>query len=186
MPELSAESEWDGLAEVRARAVDLGIALAWFVVLAVAGGLLWWQLTPLAEYTRTATNAMMDEEQLGVQVNADGWFFVIAAVGGLVSGVVLLSWRKRDPLFMVVVVAVGGLLATWLMLQTGLIAGPPDPDTVLPTAKAGAKIPLQLTIRAEGLWVVWSVSALLGAVGVIWGTDHVPGHVSDPESAELT
>lgn len=164
--------------ELRPVLTDLGIALAWFAVVAVIGGLLWWQLTPLAEYTRTATNAVMDEEQLGVQVNADGWFFVIAGVGGLISGIALLSWRKRDPMFMVIVVAVGGLLATWVMLKTGLVAGPPDPAKVLPTAKAGSTIPLQLTIRADGLWVVWSVAALLGALGVIWGTEH---HLDDDQ-----
>ena len=97
-----ADSEDARAAELRdvltARLVDLGIALAWFAVLAVVGGLVWWQVTPLAAYTRTATNAVMDEEQLGIQVNADGWFFVIAAVAGLLSGVVLLSWRRRDPI----------------------------------------------------------------------------------------
>jgi hypothetical protein len=162
--------------EVRPILVDTGIVLLAFVVLAVAGALIWWQVTPLAEYTRTATNGVMDEEQLGIQVSADGWFCVIAAVGGLLSGIGLLSWRRRDPLLMVVLVAAGAVLATWVMLRTGLILGPPNPDKVLPAAKAGAKIPLQLKIRAEGLWVVWPVTALVGAIGVIWGTEHRSEH----------
>lgn len=161
---------------LKAVLADLGVAFLWFAVLAVVGGLVWWQVTPLAEYTRTATNAVMDEEQLGVQVSADGWFFVIAAIGGVLSGIVLLSWRRRDPLLMVIACAAGGVLATWVMLRTGLIAGPPNPDTVLPHAREGAKIPLQLTIRADGLWAVWPVTSMLGALGVIWGTDHLADH----------
>ncbi|MGO4256284.1 hypothetical protein [Marmoricola sp. RAF53] len=150
---------------------DLGVVAAWFVVAGVLGAVVWWLVTPLAEFTRTADNGVMDEQQLAKQVATDGWFVVIALVGGLISGIALLSWRRRDPLLMVVLVALGGGLATWVMLRTGLILGPPDPDKVLATAKAGDKIPVRLDPTATGIYVVWSVAALLGAIGVIWGTD---------------
>ena len=51
---------------------------------------------------------------------------MIAAVGGLLSGVLLLIWRWRDPLLMVVLVALGGGLASWLMVHVGLALGPED------------------------------------------------------------
>ena len=166
-----------GLTEVRERAArrpllaDLGVVVAWFVVLGLLGALLWWQLTPLAEYTRTTTNAEMGEEQLGVQVSADGWYFVIAATGGLVSGVGLLALRRRDPVAMVVLVTFGALLAGWLMLRVGLWLGPADPKSVLPDVAIGAEVPLQLEPHADGVVVVWPIAALLGAIGVIWGVD---------------
>lgn len=150
---------------------DLAVVVGWFVVAGLLGALIWWKITPLAEFTRTVDNGVMDEQQLAKQVSTDAWFVVVAAVGGLLSGVALLCWRKRDPLLMVVLVALGGGLATWVMLKTGLALGPPNPDTVLPHAKTGAKIPMQLDPTATGIYVVWSVTALLGAVGVIWGTD---------------
>ena len=72
--------------------VDVGVvARPGSSSLGVLGAFVWWQLTPLAEFTRTATNAQMDEEQLGRQVAADGWFFVVAAVGGLLSGMLLAA-----------------------------------------------------------------------------------------------
>lgn len=150
---------------------DVGIVVAWFAVAGVLGALIWWQLTPLAEFTRTVDNGVMDEQQLAKQVGTDGWFVVVSAVGGLISGIALLSWRRRDPLLMVVLVALGGGLATWVMLKAGLAFGPPDPDTVLKHAKTGAKIPVQLDPTTTGIYVTWSVAALIGAVGVIWGTD---------------
>jgi len=150
---------------------DAGVVAAWFVVLGVVAALLWWQLTPLAEYTRTATNAEMDEEQLGVQVSADGWYFVIAAVGGLVSGVALLSWRRRDPVAMVVLVTLGALLGAWVMLRVGLWLGPADPKSVIPHVAVGAKVPMQLEPHAHGVVTVWPIATLLGALGVIWGLD---------------
>lgn len=164
---------------------DLLVVLVWFVVLAAIAAVAWWQLTPLAEYTRTASNAQMDEEQLGRQVSADGWYFVIAAVGGLLSGIVLLSWRHRDPVAMVVLVTLGALLAAWLMLRVGLVLGPANPKDVLPGVAVGGKVPLQLKTHTSGVVYVWPITALLGAIGVIWGTDSRSGKVlDDPLSVE--
>ena len=158
---------------------DAGIVALWFVVLGVVAAVVWWQLTPLAEYTRTATNAEMGEEQLGVQVAADGWYFVIAAAGGLVSGVALLSWRRRDPVAMVVLVTLGALLGAWVMLRVGLWLGPADPKSVLPHVAVGAKVPLQLKPHADGVVTVWPIATLLGALAVIWGLDDRRGKAAD-------
>jgi hypothetical protein len=158
---------------------DLGMVVGWFVVLGVIGALVWWQVTPLAEYTRTTANAEMGEEELGRQVSADGWYFAIAAVGGLLSGVALLSLRRRDPLAMVVLVTFGALLGAWVMLRVGLWLGPTNPKDVLPDVAVGAKVPLQLKPHAYGVVYVWPITALLGAIGVIWGSDSRPGKVSE-------
>jgi hypothetical protein len=163
---------------------DAGVVLAWFVVLGVIAAVVWWQLTPLAEYTRTADNASMDEEQLGVQVSADGWYITIAAAGGLLSGVALLALRRRDPLVMVVLVSLGALLCGWVMLQVGLWLGPPDPKSALHDAAVGTKVPLQLEPHARGVLLVWPMTALVGAIGVIWGTDERPAKVSDDGLAD--
>ena len=177
-----------GLSEqVRPRALrrplvaDAGFVAAWFVVLGVLAALLWWQLTPLAEYTRTATNAEMGEEQLGVQVAADGWYLVIATAGGLLSGVALLALRRRDPVAMVVLVTLGALLAGWLMLRLGLWLGPANPKSVLPDVAVGAKVPLQLKPHADGVLFVWPITALLGAIAVIWGVDESRSERRQPD-----
>jgi hypothetical protein len=164
-----------GLSGLRERPLvrDAAFVLAWFVVLAVVAAVVWWQVTPLAEYTRTADNAQMDEQQLGRQVAADGWYVVIAGVGGLLSGIMLLSLRRRDPVATVVLVVLGSLLGGWLMLRLGLWLGPSDPKSVLPHVPVGTKVPLQLEPKATGVLYVWPIMALVGAIGVIWGTDDV-------------
>lgn len=171
MPGLSGIAERPALRTPLVR--DAGVVLAWFLVLAVVGALVWWQLTPLAEYTRTADNAQMSEEELGRQVAADGWYVVIAVVGGLLSGITLLSWRRRDPLAMVVLVVLGSLLGGWVMLRVGLWLGPADPTSALRHAAVGTKVPLQLEPKAGGVLYVWPIMTLVGAIGVIWGTDDV-------------
>lgn len=162
-----------GLSEVSERPLvrDAGVVLGWFVALGVVAAVLWWQLTPLAEYTRTTTSAEMGEEQLGRQVSADGWYVTIAAVAGLLSGVALLSLRRRDPVAMVVLVTLGAFLSAWVMLRVGLWLGPPDPGAALRDARVGAKIPMRLEPHASGVIYVWPIAALLGAIGVIWGTE---------------
>ena len=162
---------------------DTAVVLAWFVAVGLIGAVLWWQLTPLAEFTRTADNGSMGEEDLGRQVAADGWYFVIAAVGGLLGGIALLALRRRDPVAMVVLVAAGGVLAGWLMLRIGLWLGPPDPQTVLPGASVGDKVPLQLEPQAPGVQFVWPIAALVGAIGVIWGIDDHRGRRIDTSLA---
>ena len=156
---------------VRDLLVDVAVVVAWFVVLSVVAAVVWWQVTPLAEFTRTATNAQMGESELGRQVSADGWFFTIAAVGGLASGIVLLATRRRDPVVMVVLVTIGGFLAAWLMLRIGLWLGPPDPAHALRDVAVGDKVPMRLEPHADGVRFVWPVAALVGALGVLWGLD---------------
>jgi hypothetical protein len=150
---------------------DAGVVLVWFAVAGVVGGLVWWQVTPLAEFTRSATTGQMGEDQLGRQVAADGWYFVIAAAGGLLSGVALTALRRRDPLVTVILVVLGALLAAVVMSWVGLWAGPGDPDKALLHAAVGDKVPMQLKTHATGVHFVWLITALLGAVGVLWGID---------------
>lgn len=167
----AAPGEADRRALSRELLVDVAVVLVWFVVAAVLGAVVWWQLTPLAEFTRTSTNAQMGEDQLGKQVSSDGWYFTIAAVGGLVSGIVLLSIRRRDPIVRVVLVVLGAVLASWLMARIGLWLGPEAPKESLAHVAVGDTVPIQLETHADGVRFAWPVAAMVGALGVLWGLD---------------
>lgn len=160
--------------QVRLGAVDLGVVATWFLVAGLIGALIWWQITPLAEYTRTSDNGVLDEQQLGKQFATDGWFFTIAIAGGLLSGILLALWRRRDPILTVVLLALGGVFATFVMMQAGLLFGPADPGAVLKTVAVGAKVPLQLKTSAGTVWIAWSMGAMFGALGVLWLVDDRP------------
>lgn len=150
---------------------DVAVILGWFLAAALVGAVLWWQVTPLPVYTRTDGGGAMDAQQLAKQVSADGWFFVIAAIGGLVSGVVLTLWRRRDPIVTVGLIALGGILATWVMLVVGKALGPEDPGVAFAGVPVGGTVPTQLGLESKGLWAVWAIAALLGALGVLFGTE---------------
>lgn len=150
--------------------VDAAVVLAWFLGAAVVAAVIWWQVTPLPFYTRTASGAAMDQVQLSRQVGVDGWYFVLAVVLGLVSGVALTAWRRRDAVLTVVLVTCGAGLAGWLMAQIGLWLGPADPHQALSHLAVGQHAPVQLALTAQGTQLVWPMAALLGAIGVLWGT----------------
>lgn len=161
---------------------DAAVILGWFAVLGVVGGVLWWVATPLAEWTRTRDSATMDEQMLGASVAADGWFLVIAAVGGLVSGFVLTAWRKRDPVATVLLVALGSALACGLMYLVGHTLGPGSYQEALRTARVGESVPVPLSVQAKGVYLVWPVGALFTSLAVLWGTRDESTDVQEAET----
>ncbi|HET6153094.1 MAG TPA: hypothetical protein VFE15_09060 [Marmoricola sp.] len=154
---------------------DLSVVVAWFAVAAVIAAVIWVQVTPLPEFTRTADNGTMGEDQLVKQFATNGWFLVIAAVGGLASGFALLLVRRRRPIAMVLLVAAGGALATIIMLQVGLALGPDSPSTTLAKVKVGGTVPVQLKPDVHAVYLVWSITALVGAVLALWGRESAAG-----------
>ncbi len=148
--------------------LDVLVVAVWFAVAGVLGAVLWWQLSDLPQVTKSGSSATLSPEELTKQVSADGWYFVIAAVGGLVSGIALLVWRRRDPLVMVVLVVLGAGLAAWLMLRVGLALGPEKEVTALKGAADGTQVSEQLRLRAPGIAWVWPLSASFGALVYLW------------------
>lgn len=152
---------------VRGVVHDLAVVAGWFAIAGLLGAVVWEAVAPLAEYTRTADNGTMGEEELARQFGATGWYLVIGAVVGVVSGAVLLVWRRRSPVLMVLMVAAGGALAAWLMIRFGLLLGPADPNEVLPTVDVGETVPRQLEIEGSGAFFAWPIGALAGAMGAL-------------------
>jgi hypothetical protein len=148
--------------------VDVLVVVVWFAVAGVLGAVLWWQLADLPQVTKSGSSGTLSPEELTKQVSADGWYFVIAAVGGLLSGIVLLLWRRRDPLLMVVLVVLGAGMAAWLMLHAGQALGPAKEIGALKDAVDGTKVSEQLKLRATGIAWVWPLAASFGALVYLW------------------
>ena len=121
---------------------DAVAVLAVLLTLAVAAGLLWAQLVdPPPEPLTQATVAL--------QFDIDGWYVVLAAVAGAAAGLVLTLWRTRDPVATVLLLVAGAALAAWFMAVTGEVVS-------------------DLVVTAPSAYFVWPITALLGAVVVLW------------------
>jgi hypothetical protein len=148
--------------------LDVVIVAAWFAVLGVVGGWVWAHVTSLPQVAKEGANATVASEELVKQVAMDGWFVVIALAGGVVSGALLLAWRHRDPLLTVALVALGGGLASWLMIHAGGSFGPSDPIAALRKLPDGAHVSEQLRLHAHGVAWVWPIAASFGALLYLW------------------
>lgn len=148
--------------------LDVAIVLVWFVVLGVVAGLVWWQVVDLPNATRSGGTDVVEADQLGKQVGIDGWFFVVSAVGGLVSGLGLLVWRRRDPLLMVALVTLGGGLASFLAVRLGRWLGPGSEIAALEGKADGAHAPMPLVVHAHGMVLVFPIACALGALLYLW------------------
>jgi hypothetical protein len=151
-----------------AAAVDAVITLVWFVVAGLVGAWLWTRVVTLPVVTKSGDSGTLSPLELTKQVGIDGWFFVIAAVAGLLSGALLVSWRRRDPLVMVVLVVLGAGLASWLMVHVGLALGPEKELTALRGVADGGHVKMQLKLQATGMAWVWPITAALGSLVHTW------------------
>ena len=158
---------------------DAVVVIGIFLVLGLAGGVLWWLLVDLAAYTKTRDGGVMSEAALRRQFSADGVYAVIAAVAGLVTGLVLTWWRSRDPLLTSLLLVIGAAIAAAVMALTGHLLGPGDPATALREAKVGAQVPLRLEVDTFSVYLVWPVAVLAGALVVLLNS-------AGPTTSELT
>ena len=154
----------------RPRGARSDAAVVLGVLLGLLGGVLWWLLVDPAAYTKTRAGGVMSEADLSRQFSADGVYAVIAAVAGLVTGLVMTWWRSRDPLLTSALLVVGAVLAAALMALTGHLLGPGDPGAALRAAKVGARVPIPLRVDAFTIYLVWPVAVLAGALVVLLNT----------------
>ena len=135
---------------LKAALLDVVIVGAWFVAAGLISAWVWVQVVDPPEVSRAGGAATVPSEELVKQVGIDSWFAVIALVGGLLSGVLLLWWRHRDPLFTVALVALGAGLASWLMIHVGKALGPDNEITALRKLPDGSHVAEQLRLHAPG------------------------------------
>lgn len=166
--------------------LDVVVVGVWFVVAGLVGAWVWSQVTTLPQVSKSGKNATVASEELVKQVGMDSWFFVIALAGGVLSGVLLLAWRHRDPLLSVALVALGGGLASWLMIHVGKAIGPGDPIAALRKLPDGAQVSEQLRLHAGGVAWVWSIAAAFGALLYLWVLAKPDDAVSEPDTLPRT
>lgn len=149
---------------------DVVVVLGTYLVLGVLCGVAWWLLVQPALFTKVHSGGTMSELQLGNEFNGDGWYAVIAAVVGIVSGLCLTWWRSRDYLLTTLLLVPGAALAATVMVLVGHALGPGDPQAALAAAHVGQHIPDQIQVAGWATYLVWPMGALVGALGVLWSS----------------
>jgi hypothetical protein len=134
----------------------------------IAGGLVWAAVAPRALFMVSAPGvAYVVNPETSAFIAADGWFSVVAAVGGVLIGVAgyLIGVRRYGPLPVVGVLAgatAAAFIAAWTGHQVGLGAFRHE----LGAAKAGALLHQPVVLGAHGALAFWPLAAG-AAVGII-------------------
>jgi len=150
--------------DVRRIVVDGAVVLGVAALLGVLAGVLLPQLADPVTVTRTANGLVRDEVALSQQFDVDGWYAVLAAVGGFLLGAVMLAWRRTDEVVTLLTAVAGAFLAAWISAEVALALGPDDPTRTLSDAAEGATAPAALSLTADVVLWVWPLFAVLGAL----------------------
>ena len=151
-----------------AAAVSVAAVLVGTALLGVAAGFTWAALAPRALAVvvgRGSADAVNPETSAFIA--AAGWFTLLTAVGGIVSGLLgyMLTVRRHGPLTMAAVV-VGGLPAALIAMWIGQHSGNAGFNHALAVGQPGVLVHAPLSLGGIGALAFWSLFAGLTAGGI--------------------
>jgi hypothetical protein len=152
----------------RAALTALTLVIAGTALLGVAGGLLWASLAPRALAVVVAHgSANVVNSETSAFIAADGWFTLLTAAGGVISGLLgyALAVRRHGALAMVGVLA-GALAATLIAMWIGQRSGTAAFNHSLVSARPGTLLQVPLALGGRGPLAFWPLCAGLTAGGM--------------------
>jgi hypothetical protein len=170
------------------------LALGGSAVVGLLGGLIWGEAAPRAGLQEIATGtAQLVNAETSAFIGADAWFCGIAAVAGLITGV--LGYRflvsRATPGVRAVAATgliLGGLAGALVMLWLGGQIGLSAYNHTLAYGAKGTLFPASLTLGAKSALVFWPMLTSIVILVAEWGSrrddtpaDRVPGYAPPRE-----
>jgi hypothetical protein len=148
--------------------IAVAAVLVGTAVLGVAAGFTWAAVAPRAlAVVAGRGSADVVNPETNAFIAADGWFTLLTAVGGIVSGLLgyVLTVRRHGPLAMAAVV-VGGLPAALIAMWIGQQSGTAGFNHALEVGQSGALVQAPLSLGGIGALAFWPLFAGLTAGGI--------------------
>jgi hypothetical protein len=172
-----------GRPAARAAVVWFLAALAGSVALGLLGGLIWGELAPRATLQEIgAGTAQVVNAETRAFFGADVWFCVIAAIAGLLTGI--LGYRfavaprtgAGRPAVAAALV-VGAVAGTFVMLWLGERIGLSAYNKNLASSPDGTLFPASLALGARSVLAFWPLFTAIVLLVAEWGTR--PGDIRE-------
>lgn len=143
-------------------------------VAGLAAGLIWSAVAPRVQYqvyTRNPPTAYATNPETSAFIAADGWYCVIAVVGGALIGLLayLFAVRRYGPYAMTGAV-IGSVAAAFITEWVGHQAsGALGFNAVLATSKPGAYLYAPISLGSHGALAFWPLAAVgvAGGIGLL-------------------
>jgi hypothetical protein len=148
------------------------LILAGSAVIGIAGGLVWAAVAPRVQYRMFALKpeptAYATNPETSAFIAADGWYCLIALVGGALIGLLayLFAVRRFGALAMAGAVAgsiAAAFIAKWLGHQA---SGGPGFNKLLATSKPGTYLYAPISLGSHGALAFWPLAAAAVAGGI--------------------
>lgn len=154
---------------VRAALVRVLLVVALFAAGGAVAGVVWeWLWTPPTGVV-VEQRYLLDGDGLRSDFSGTALYVLVAAVAGLLLGVLVGVRTHRSELLTLLAVVVGSALAGWLMLQVGTALDPPDPGPLAEQAEDLTRLPDQLEVAGRSPFVSFPAGALVGLIVVFVG-----------------
>jgi hypothetical protein len=148
--------------------ITLVAVIAGTAVLGVAAGFLWASVAPRALAVVVARgSANVVNPETSAFIAADGWFTLLTAVGGVISGLLgyALAVRRHGALAMAGVL-LGALAGTLIAMWIGQRSGTAAFNHGLSIDRAGTLLHVPLALGGRGPLAFWPLAAGLTAGGI--------------------
>ncbi|MFD9790613.1 DUF2567 domain-containing protein [Streptomyces sp. NPDC059070] len=153
-----------GAADAAALRAELRGAVIAAVAVAATGillGLLWLWLAPRVPLVADDKAVFLKDTEGEEAIGADGTFILLALGFGVVCAAVVFLLRRRGGIPLVVGLALGGLVGSWLAWRLGMWLGPTQ-DVVAAARAAGKGVTFDapLKLNAKGALLAWPIAAM--------------------------
>jgi hypothetical protein len=151
-----------------AAVVAVAAVLAGTALLGVAAGFTWAAVAPRAlEVVVSRGSADVVNPETNAFIAADGWFTLVTAIGGIISGLLgyLFAVRRHGAPAMAAVLA-GGLPAALIAMWIGQQPGAAAYSRALQAGQPGVLVHAPLSLGGIGALAFWSLFAGLTAGGI--------------------
>lgn len=170
----------------RAAAAWFAVPLAGSALLGLLAGYIWGEVAPRALLQEVgAGTAQLVNAETSAFIVADGWFCVISAAAGLITGILgylfLLTPRAGVRMTAGVRAAaaagliLGGVAAGFVMLWLGQQIGLSGYDHHLAASPDGTLFPASLTLGAKSALVFWPMLTAIVILVSEWGSRRPAG-----------
>ncbi|MBC9712178.1 DUF2567 domain-containing protein [Streptomyces sp. TRM66268-LWL] len=160
-PQVPAESYAAGGPGLTAEVRDAVLIVIGLAVTGVVLGVLWAWLSPHVPLVSDGKAVFLGDTEGEQAIGSDGTFILLALACGAVTGALVFLLRRHGGIPLVIALAVGGLLASVVAWQLGLVFGPGD-DVVARAKEAGEGVAFDapLELNAKGALLAWPIAAL--------------------------
>ncbi|CAM5551545.1 ABC transporter permease OS=Streptomyces violarus OX=67380 GN=FHS41_005858 PE=4 SV=1 [Streptomyces violarus] len=134
-------------------------------------GVLWWWLAPhvplVGDVVEGNWVVFLKDTEGEQAVGVDGTFTLLGLAFGVVSALVVFLLRRRGGVPLVVGLAVGGLLGSFVAWRVGVWLGPAE-DVVAHAREVGRGVTFSAPLRlgAKGALLAWPFAALVLHLGL--------------------